>query len=611
MADDKVEPRDVSPSQRLPWLHIFQSFRLALDLNKLLLAAAGLVVMAAGWWLLALVFNYSEPEYGNYSKYGDRQWEEFKADHTKWGLIHKSVGNPSDRKTIVAADVAKNREEFELLRRFETGTNAEAVDKLSAKERDIFSSRDFQVKLAQVQANQLREAGRMRSWPWNENRGPNPYLLATNPEARSGETSVSDWLLKKQLPVLLEPLVKLMMPIILFFHPDAGTIIGLYALLVLFWTVVTWAIFGGAITRIAAVQFARQEKITLSEAVRFTAHRWVSFVTAPLFPLLFVGFLMLFMILFGFFHMIPLFGDTFVSGLLWWLMMIFGLLMAVGLLGLVGWPLMSATISTEGTDSWEAVSRSYSYVFQAPWHYVWYGVVALAYGAVVIFFVGFMGSFAVYLSKWGVSQTPFIKKTDREPSFLFVYAPESFGWRNLLLKGVTVNGQEVVDSQGRINRDAYRDYIGASDYTGKEKLTWYNQIGAGLVAFWVTLFFLLIVGFGYSYFWTSSTVIYFLMRKKVDDAEMDEVYLEEDDMDSYQGPLAPTPSEPMPAPAPTAPAATAGAKVTMLEAPTLRAPAAAPAPLVPPPPAAVPDMPMEEPPKPAETPPPPSDNNNP
>ena len=50
-----------------------------------------------------------------------------------------------------------------------------------------------------------------------------------------------------------------------------------------------------------------------------------SYVTVPLFPLLFVGFLMLFMVLFGFIHMIPWLGD-FWSGLLWWLMMIFGLL---------------------------------------------------------------------------------------------------------------------------------------------------------------------------------------------------------------------------------------------------------------------------------------------
>ena len=36
------------------------------------------------------------------------------------------------------------------------------------------------------------------------------------------------------------------------------------------------------------------------------------------------------------------------------------------------------------------------------------------------------------------------------------------------------------------------------------------------------------IGFGYSYFWTAATIIYFLMRQKVDDTDLDEVYLEED-----------------------------------------------------------------------------------
>src|SRR5207302_9691654 len=142
-------------------------------------------------------------------------------------------------------------------------------------------------------------------------------------------------------------------PVVLFFHPHAGPIQSLYFLLVLLVTVVTWAFFGGAITRIAAVQVARQEKPTLPEALRFTSKRWLSFVTAPLFPLLFVLFFLLIMIVFGLFHLIPWFGDIFVDGLFWWVLLILGLAMAAALVGLIGWPLMSSTVSTEGTDSWE------------------------------------------------------------------------------------------------------------------------------------------------------------------------------------------------------------------------------------------------------------------
>src|SRR5207249_1246806 len=113
--------------------------------------------------------------------------------------------------------------------------------------------------------------------------------------------------------------------------------------------------------------------------------------------------------------------------------------------------------------------------------------------------IGFIGSFMVYLSKWGVAQTPWIQTAGREPSFLFVYAPTSFGWRDLLLNGAKVGGEDVV-VDGHINPQAYDRYVGRDDsYQGPDKLTTYNVIGARMVAFWLGLIFLLILGFGYSY----------------------------------------------------------------------------------------------------------------
>jgi hypothetical protein len=384
-----------------------------------------------------------------------------------------------------------------------------------------------------------------------------------------------EWFGFEQAPVLVEPLVKFLRPIVYFFSPQADGYTRFYFLCVMVWTLAVWSLFGGAITRIAAVQIARNERIGMSEAIRFTMKRLLYYVTAPLFPLVFVLGLLIIMVIFGYFHMIPIFGDILVSGLFWWVMMGLGLLMAIALVGLVGWPLMSATISTEGTDSWEAVSRSYTYVFQKPWHYVWYGIVAISYGAVVVFFIGFMGSFTVYLSKWGVSQTPGVKKADREPAFLFVYAPTSFGWRTLLLDGVEVDGQRIVQN-GAINEKAYDKYVGRDkNYQGKsDQLSTWNRIGAFLVMIWVGLLFLLVLGFGYSFFWSSATIIYLLMRKNVDTAELDEVYLEEDDQEgAYAGPLtAPAPATPTPAAPPVK-----TTQLQMVEAPILKAPTPEPA----------------------------------
>jgi hypothetical protein len=339
--------------------------------------------------------------------------------------------------------------------------------------------------------------------------------------------------------------------------------------------VAIWSLVGGAISRIAAVQIARGEKIDFMEAVRFTLKRWASYLMAPVYPLAFIILLLIFAIIFGLLHMIPLFGDIFISGIFWPIPLVLGFVIALAVVGLVvGWPLMPPTISTEGTDSWEALSRSFSYVFQKPFHYLWYALVAICYGAVLVFFIGFMGSFTVYLSKWAVSQTPTIKWTKRDPVYLFVYAPESFGWRDLLLKDQLVDGDPLV-VDGKINEVPYKKYLGLDGLKTTnpyDQLTGWNKFAAGMVAFWLYLVFLVIIGFGYALFWSLMTVIYFLLRRNVDAAELDEVYLEEDEHDlAYSGPLTPPPAPPAPASSiknePTQ---------TMMESPTLRTPASSP-----------------------------------
>jgi hypothetical protein len=87
-----------------------------------------------------------------------------------------------------------------------------------------------------------------------------------------------------------------------------------------------------------------------------------------------------------------------------------------------------------------------------------------------------------------------------------------------------------------------------------------------MTSFWVTLVFLMVIGFSYSYFWTAATQIYLLMRKRVDETETDEVYVEEE---APEAPVAaPTGPTPTPTPTPTGP------QSVPVEAPTLRQPEA-------------------------------------
>jgi hypothetical protein len=599
MAEDKIDGREMTWRQLLPWTELFRGFQVALDLNKLLLAAAGILVMAFGWWLLALMFGASFPKVprawpADFKLMATEQeaWQQFKRGRDEWNLMYEaagsSVGDFGQKYDV--SDLASSLNEYN-----------DVTAALEANDKDVKRAVDALVRDKKIpeqkgriylaRLGKYKRHGTLSTWPWLEDRGPNPYMLVTGQAGIPWEAGrFWDWFVRDQLLVMIEPLVKFVRPMIYFFSARTTGYTSFYFLCVMLWTLATWALFGGAITRIAAVQVARGEKIGLREALRFTLKRILSYLMAPLFPLAFVFVLLIFMVLFGFIHMIPGFSDFIWDGLLWWLMLICGLVMAVTLVGLVGWPLMSATISTEGTDSWEAVSRSYSYVYQKPWHYIWYSLVAIVYGAVLVFFIGFMGSLTVYLAKWGISETPGVSKLNREPSYLFVYAPTSFSWRTLLLSDAIVHGQKLVDN-GEINEDAYADYLDRPRPDGttyswpddktkdREVLQWWNKVGAFLVSIWLGIVFLLMLGFGYSYFWSASTIIYLLMRRHVDAAELDEVYLEEDDHEGpYSGQFTP--------PAPPAPSAIKpSSSVTMVESPTLRAPATSPAPMPSPPPA--------------------------
>jgi hypothetical protein len=85
------------------------------------------------------------------------------------------------------------------------------------------------------------------------------------------------------------------------------------------------------------------------------------------------------------------------------------------------------------------------------------------------------------------------------------------------------------------------------------------------------LTFLMLIGFGYSFFFSMSTIIYLLMRRHVDSAEIDEVYLEEDDQEGVPGGFPPAAA---PSPAPSKPTQA----LNMVDAPVLRTPAPPPAP---------------------------------
>ena len=538
MAEERGSARDYPAWKSKPtsWTKLFGTFLVALDPFKLLVAAAGILATAIGWWLISIVFYYSwtVPKLSDYDsrKVPEGTTEEvrtqlkedaYRKDIAAWALMYELAG-PSDR---------SNKDATEAYSRWYQETHPDKTR--------------WNKDLA------LGFGGKYRTMPWNEDRGPNPFLLTKSVISGSAaeRKDIVGWFFTNQLPNLVEPLLKFLTPVYYLFDARAGFWTYLYLLLIIVWLLVVWGFFGGVITRMAVMQLTGKEGGGIREALGFVKTRYLSYLFSPMVPLLLIGFMVFCCILFGIIHWIPLVGEI-VDGFLWFLPLLAGLVMTLLLIGMVGYPLMYPTLSAEGSDTFDAMSRSYNYVFESPWYYIWYSLVAIAYGAVLTFFVLVVGSSAAYLSKWGVSKWPTFG-ADRSPEFLFIYTPQSLGWRELMLQG----SDAAIDSYNEpINAAASKKYL--------EAYTWYNHFGAALSSFWITLVFMLVIGFAYSYFWTASTQVYLLMRKRVDETDHDEVYIEEEL--PPQSPVVATPA-PAPAPAPV----------------TLRAPAPEPTPAVTPP----------------------------
>jgi hypothetical protein len=243
------------------------------------------------------------------------------------------------------------------------------------------------------------------------------------------------------------------------------------------WSLLVWAFFGAAITRQAAIAFARQENTSLGQLAAFTNPRWTSYFVAPLFPILGTMLMAAFMAVLGVLMRADL--GVLVASIVWPLALLGGFMMAFLLIGLFfGFPLMWGAISAEGTDAFGALSHSYSYVYQRPLHYLAYALVAAVAGVLGWYLVSLFIDWILVLVTWGIS------------------------WGSGVPRWTDLQGPETM---GRL-----------------------ADTGAAIIGFWTNCLHALAYGFAFSYFWSATTVIYFLLRRQVDATELDEVFMPEE-----------------------------------------------------------------------------------
>lgn len=256
---------------------------------------------------------------------------------------------------------------------------------------------------------------------------------------------------------------------------------------------IVWAYFGGFITRTAAINLTKDEGLEANKALAFTNKKFLAYLSPCIICIL--GFLFFAFCNFmgGLAGRIPYVGELLIAIFLPFAILS-GFIMVFIIIGSVfGSPLFYPTIGVEGSDSFDAMSRSFSYLYSRPWHYIFYQASAFVYGVLTTAFVWLFGCCMVRTALWagelGLGSEKF-------GSIVPVRFESIFSWPIFMI-------------------------------TENTSVTQY--IAAFVIGVWLIIIFGFIAAYIVSYFFSAQTAIYLILRKKVDDIDVKEVFEEKEE----------------------------------------------------------------------------------
>ena len=537
MAEEPLTIRGISWRQTFPFINLFRAFRVAVHPSKIVLALIALILLYVGGNVLDMVWAVQYraipdeaqryDQFSAHSKPGEKfcdvrslYRDQLEAGYAQQLLAYKlepdlaaatkAAHSGSDlaalkdkilekrRQTVAEADAAH-------IKAMTTGAPKADVDhEYHAAVRTAFAAASTEYTAASsiknfglfdvyfdFEANQVSMAVRgVRTGNWfGQDTGLSQGVDDVNVLGSSASPGVIQSIIRffTVAPIWL-----------LTQHPLYFALFGLLFLAL-------WSVFGGAICRIAAVHVARDEKLSIRSALRFSGRKFLSFMFAPIIPLMIVVGIGLLITAGGALANIPLIGPIIV-GLFFVVALAAGFVMALVLLGLIGgFNLMYPTVAVEGSDSFDAISRSFSYLYARPWRLAFYTVVSVVYGAATYLFVRmFIYLMLVLTHKFG-SMAVLMSAPSTAPL-----------WSSLWPSPVT---------GARLTYDI--DTL---------SLSFTQEIGARLIWLWVHLAISILGAFAVCFYFSSNTIIYYLMRREVDATDIDDVYLEQVD-DEFADPI--------------------------------------------------------------------------
>jgi len=269
-----------------------------------------------------------------------------------------------------------------------------------------------------------------------------------------------------------------------------------YSIIFLLIAMIIFSIAGGAICRGAALQFSKDERLGITQCLKFSLKKFISLFFAPLAPVILITIFGIGIFLLGLITNIPWAGEI-IMALFIIVVLVAGLLMTFAIIGLgAGVNLMFGAIVYENSDAFDAVSRSFSYVYARPWRLAFYSFLAAVYGSISYLFVRFFALVLLGISRWFMSLGIWTSgsKAQQLNKLVAVWPkPELF---NFLGNGLEISKNAT------------------------------ESIAAFVVHLAVLVVAGMVVAFAVSFYFSASTIIYCLLRNKVDNTALDNIFIE-------------------------------------------------------------------------------------
>ena len=271
-----------------------------------------------------------------------------------------------------------------------------------------------------------------------------------------------------------------------------------------------WAVFGGALLRIAALRLTRNEVLSPKAALRFGFANAGTLLAAPVLVGFFVAVLSGLNAAAGFVMSLPLIGSSLLVLIMMPLLLISSLLIVMALIGgVLGLPLMWCGVTVERNGALEAVSRAFSYVSARPFHFFFGYLLIFVLMSIVMLLEGFFEDTTKMTLRAGIVRADLDNAVTKPPPPV----------------------DEELEAAVRDHDRVSQEVRGIADLRNirSEDLPWYDKPGFFWMWLCLGIFLLGIKGYAVYIFLGGTMSLYLMLRREVDGTHEDELPLTDEE----------------------------------------------------------------------------------